>query len=73
MRVGVGFARHGCALAMVLAALAPAQNGRKLTTPKEALGFEIGDDYYLANYTKLTAWSFTWGRRSRRSTAESSS
>ena len=24
-------------------------------------------------YTKLTAWSFTWGRRSRRSTAESSS
>src|SRR5258706_15593239 len=45
-----------CALAIALAAVAPAQNGRKLTTPKEALGFEIGDDYYLANYTKLTAW-----------------
>jgi hypothetical protein len=45
-----------CALAIALAAVAPAQNGRKLTTPKEALGFEIGDDYYLANYTQLTAW-----------------
>src|ERR1039457_2378310 len=45
-----------CALAIALATLAPAQTGRKITTPKEALGFEIGDDYYLANYTQLTAW-----------------
>src|SRR5258708_39206783 len=45
-----------CALAVALASVAPAQTGRKLTTPKEAFGFDIGDDYYLANYTKLTAW-----------------
>ncbi len=29
---------------------------RPLTTPREALGFEIGDDYQLATYTQLTAW-----------------
>ncbi len=29
---------------------------RKLTTPKEALGFEIGDDYQLATYMQLTTW-----------------
>src|ERR1700719_1265715 len=45
-----------CALAIALTVVAPGENGRKLTTPKEALGFEIGDDYYLANYTQLTAW-----------------
>ncbi len=27
-----------------------------ITTPQQALGFEIGDDYQLANYTQLTAW-----------------
>jgi hypothetical protein len=43
-----------CALALAIAARA--QTARHLTTPKEALGFEIGDDYQLANYTQLTAW-----------------
>src|SRR5581483_6907477 len=32
------------------------QTSRHITTPKEALGFDIGDDYQLANYTKLSAW-----------------
>jgi len=32
----------------------PAQ--RALTTPKQALGFEVGDDYMLATYTQLTDW-----------------
>ncbi|HEV2687487.1 MAG TPA: M14 metallopeptidase family protein [Bryobacteraceae bacterium] len=44
------------ALILVFAAVALAQNGHHITTPKEALGFEIGDDYHLANYTQLTAW-----------------
>jgi hypothetical protein len=30
--------------------------GSRLTTPKQALGFEIGDDYQLATYTQLSAW-----------------
>jgi len=34
---------------------ARAQSGH-LTTPKEAFGFDIGDDYQLANYTQLSAW-----------------
>ncbi|HYL35931.1 MAG TPA: M14 metallopeptidase family protein [Bryobacteraceae bacterium] len=44
------------ALALTLVIAAPAQTARHLTTPKEALGFEIGDDYQLANYTQLSAW-----------------
>jgi hypothetical protein len=28
----------------------------KITTPKEALGFNIGDDYQIANYTQLEAY-----------------
>ena len=37
--------------------LAPASaSAQHITTPKEALGFNIGDDYHLANYTQLTAY-----------------
>lgn len=40
------------ALALCLGSAAQAQ---KLTTPKEVLGFDIGDDYMMASYTQLTA------------------
>src|SRR6266567_7292914 len=33
-----------------------AQSAPKITTPKEALGFNIGDDYHVANYTQLEAY-----------------
>src|SRR5580658_2785263 len=29
---------------------------QRITTPKEALGFNIGDDYMVANYTQLEAY-----------------
>src|SRR5690349_16762080 len=29
---------------------------QKITTPKEFLGFNIGDDYMVANYTQLEAY-----------------
>src|ERR1700716_919326 len=29
---------------------------RKITTPKEAIGFNMGDDYMMANYTQATAY-----------------
>jgi hypothetical protein len=33
------------------------QNAPKITTPKEALGFNIGDDYHMATYSQLeTYW-----------------
>src|SRR5580704_7894055 len=35
---------------------AAAQSPRKLTSPKEALGFNLGDDYQVASYTQLEAY-----------------
>ena len=43
---------------VLLAALSgslSAQTAPKVTTPKEALGFNLGDDYQVANYTQLEA------------------
>src|SRR3954452_16144595 len=45
------------ALAVILSAWPlAAQPAPKVTSPKEALGFNIGDDYQVANYTQLVAW-----------------
>ena len=44
-----------CALVMC-ASLAAAQDVRHITTPMEALGFNLGDDYRVANYTQLDAY-----------------
>ena len=33
-----------------------AQTASKITTPKEALGFNLGDDYMVANYTQLESY-----------------
>ncbi|HEY3380756.1 MAG TPA: M14 metallopeptidase family protein [Vicinamibacterales bacterium] len=43
--------------------LAVATQGR-ITTPKEALGFNVGDDYFLASYTQLQAY---WGKLAKES------
>lgn len=36
----------------------------KITTPREQLGFSMGDDYHLANYTQLIAY---WGKLAQES------
>jgi hypothetical protein len=36
--------------------IASAQNLPAITTPREALGFNLGDDYHVANYTQLEAY-----------------
>ena len=41
-----------------------AQN--KITTPKESLGFNVGDDYHVANYTQLEAYLKKVGSESDR-------
>lgn len=41
-------------IALVGATVTQAQT--RLTTPKEFLGFNFGDDYQLANYQKLSAY-----------------
>jgi hypothetical protein len=33
-----------------------AQTAPQITTPKEALGFNLGDDYHIANYTQLDSY-----------------
>ena len=43
-------------VAALSACLLPAQTAPKITTPKEALGFNLGDDYLVANYTQLEAY-----------------
>jgi hypothetical protein len=42
--------------AALVAFVAYAQTATKVTTPKEALGFNLGDDYHVANYTQLEAY-----------------
>jgi hypothetical protein len=39
---------------------------RKVTTPKEAFGFNVGDDYHLANYVQLTSYWQTLAKESDR-------
>src|SRR5436305_9345667 len=50
--------RRTFALAAVLSAgsILYAQPAPKLTSPREVLGFNLGDDYHVANYTQLVAW-----------------
>jgi hypothetical protein len=43
-------------VAALSACLLPAQTAPKITTPKEALGFNLGDDYQVASYTQLEAY-----------------
>ena len=45
------------------AAQGPAQ-GQRITTPKEHLGFNLGDDYCLANYTQLQSY---WAKLEKQS------
>jgi len=51
--------RHSPSLAAILiftAASGLAQKAPKVTAPKDALGFNLGDDYQMATYTQLEAY-----------------
>ena len=43
-----------------------AQTAQKVTSPLQALGFNIGDDYHVANYTQLDSYWHTLARESDR-------
>jgi hypothetical protein len=61
--------RRAAALAVLVALAqlgAGAQAPTTITPPKASLGFEIGDDYQLANYTQLSAYWKTLERESDR-------
>lgn len=56
----------GCAVAILLPSYAPAQTQARITTPKEAFGSNFGDDYFLANYTQISAYWRTLEQESDR-------
>ncbi|MFN3514833.1 MAG: M14 metallopeptidase family protein [Phenylobacterium sp.] len=64
------FDRHfiaAAALALGVALAAPAgADPPRVTSPKEAFGHDIGDDYFLANYTQLEAYFKTLAGQSDR-------
>lgn len=53
-------------LTIILLCLSPAFGQNKITTPKEALGFDAGDDYQLASYTQLSQYWKTLAGESAR-------
>jgi len=53
------------AIAWPIASLAAAPAG-SITTPKEALGHELGEDYFLANYSQLESYWKTLAAQSDR-------
>ncbi|MEW6302789.1 MAG: M14 metallopeptidase family protein [Verrucomicrobiota bacterium] len=48
----------------MLLALASPTFAARLTTPKEYFGFNLGDDYHLANYVQMTNY---WGKLAKQS------
>lgn len=67
----MSFAQRLLALAAVsslAASFAFAQNiaPRSITTPKQALGFNVGDDYQMANYVQMTEYWQTLAKESDR-------
>jgi Zinc carboxypeptidase len=53
------------AIALCLA-VAPALSAQHITTPKEALGANFGDDYFLANYQQISKYWHTLDKESDR-------
>src|SRR5437879_1575666 len=52
--------------ATLVASPAPAPAQRRVTMPRQALGFDVGADYHLATYPQLEAYWRTLARESPR-------
>ncbi len=62
-----GKSRHClCFLVVWFALAASGQTAPKVTSPKEAFGFNIGDDYQIANYVQLESYWKTLAAQSGR-------
>src|SRR5690606_33913915 len=55
-----------CALQLAAGAPAAAQHLPAITTPKQAFGHDIGEDYFLANFTQTEAYFKTLAGQSDR-------
>src|SRR5262249_19191457 len=53
-------------VALAISAAAPMVRAQKVTSPKEQFGFNIGDDYKLANYTQYEAYVRKLAKESNR-------
>ncbi len=58
--------RASVVLVVLALALAAPRAATRVTTPKEAFGFDIGDDYQLATYTQLVDYWNTLAKESDR-------
>ncbi len=58
--------RLAFAAVVCLTATSPLAAQRHITSPKEALGANFGDDYFLANYTQMSAYWRTLAKESDR-------
>jgi hypothetical protein len=56
LKVNLKVGPTACLLLLFFAASTSLPAAPKITTPKEYLGFDIGDDYQLANYTQLAQY-----------------
>src|SRR6266446_6031488 len=54
-RFSIGRRLPTCATKLLLVLLGPSLLAQ-ITTPKQALGFNVADDYHVANYTQLEAY-----------------
>src|SRR5688572_10219220 len=67
MRFSRAFSGAATALALCAALAVPAaQAAGPVTSPKAAFGHDVGDDYFLANYTQLEAYFKTVAGQSDR-------
>ncbi|HKB90504.1 MAG TPA: M14 metallopeptidase family protein, partial [Opitutaceae bacterium] len=51
---------------LTTASLARSASEPKITSPKEIIGFNIGDDYHMANYTQISTMWKKWASESDR-------
>jgi hypothetical protein len=58
--------RSRFALVLALLVLVPAASALAVTSPRQQLGADVGDDYVLFNYTQLSAYWHTLARESGR-------
>ncbi len=58
--------RPVAAIALAIALTAPVLAAQKITSPKEQFGFNIGDDYKLANYTQFETYFRKLAKESNR-------
>jgi len=56
----------GCFLGLLLVCNSPQLMAQHITSPKSHFGFDMGEDYQLANYTQMENYFLKLGKESNR-------